>query len=60
MRYSIITCINGNFAVKAEYTALDKAKVGFHQQFNGYVKKGSVLSSSRLTQAGNTQIWSLL
>jgi hypothetical protein len=32
MKYAIITCINSNFAVKAEYTALDKAKVGFHQQ----------------------------
>lgn len=33
---------------------------GVARQFNGYVKKGSVLSSSRLTQAGNTQIWPLL
>lgn len=32
MKYAIITCINSNFAVKAEYDALDKAKVGFHQQ----------------------------
>lgn len=32
MKYAIITCINSNFAVKAEYSALDKAKVGFHQQ----------------------------
>lgn len=32
MKYAIITCINSNFAVKAEYPALDKAKVGFHQQ----------------------------
>ena len=32
MKYAIITCINSNFAVKTEYTALDKAKVGFHQQ----------------------------
>ena len=30
--YAIITCINSNFAVSAEYSALDKAKVGFHQQ----------------------------
>lgn len=32
MKYAIITCINSNFAVKAEYPTLDKAKVGFHQQ----------------------------
>ena len=32
MKYAIITCINSNFAVKAENSALDKAKVGFHQQ----------------------------
>lgn len=32
MKYAIITCINSNFAVKAEYDALDKAKVGFHTQ----------------------------
>lgn len=32
MKYAIITCINSNFAVKAEYSALDSAKVGFHQQ----------------------------
>lgn len=32
MKYAIITCINSNYAVKAEYPALDKAKVGFHQQ----------------------------
>lgn len=32
MHYSIISCINSNFAVKAEYDALDKAKVGFHTQ----------------------------
>jgi hypothetical protein len=32
MKYAIITCINSNYAVKAEYSALDKAKVGFHQQ----------------------------
>lgn len=32
MKYAIITCINSNYAVKAEYDALDKAKVGFHQQ----------------------------
>lgn len=32
MNYAIITCINSNYAVKAEYSALDKAKVGFHQQ----------------------------
>lgn len=32
MKYAIITCINSNFAVKAEYSALDKAKVGFHQE----------------------------
>jgi hypothetical protein len=32
MKYAIITCINGNFAVKAEYDSLDKAKVGYHQQ----------------------------
>lgn len=32
MKYAIITCINSNFAVQAEYSALDKAKVGFHQQ----------------------------
>jgi len=32
MKYAIITCINSNFAVSAEYSALDSAKVGFHQQ----------------------------
>lgn len=32
MKYAIISCINSNYAVKAEYSALDKAKVGFHQQ----------------------------
>lgn len=32
MKYAIITCINSNYAVSAEYSALDKAKVGFHQQ----------------------------
>lgn len=32
MKYAIITCINSNYAVSAEYSALDKANVGFHQQ----------------------------
>lgn len=32
MKYAIITCINSNFAVSAEYSALDSARVGFHQQ----------------------------
>lgn len=32
MKYAIITCINSNFAVSAEYGALDDARVGFHQQ----------------------------
>lgn len=32
MKYAIIACINSNFAVKAEYPALDKAKVEFQQQ----------------------------
>ena len=32
MKYAIITCINSNFAVKAEYSAWDSARVGFHQQ----------------------------
>lgn len=32
MKYAIITCINSNFAVKAEYSTLDSARVGFHQQ----------------------------
>lgn len=33
---------------------------GVARQFNGYVKKGSVLSSSRLTQAGNTHVYPLI
>lgn len=32
MKYAIIACINSSFAVKAEYSALDTARVGFHQQ----------------------------
>lgn len=32
MKYAIITCINSNYAVKAEYSALDSARVGFHTQ----------------------------
>ena len=32
MKYAIISCINSSFAVKAEYSALNSAKVGFHQQ----------------------------
>lgn len=32
MKYAIIACINSSFAVKAEYSSLESAKVGFHQQ----------------------------
>ena len=32
MKCAIVTCINGSFAVSAEYSSLQSAKVGFHQQ----------------------------
>ena len=35
MKYAIIACINSSFAVKAEYSALDKAKVGFYEDTTG-------------------------
>ena len=30
MKYAIIKCINGNFAIHSETTDLNSAKVGFH------------------------------
>lgn len=45
MKYAIIACINSSFAVKAEYTTLDKAKVGFHQQCATLWNAGDVLDA---------------
>lgn len=30
MKYAIIKCTDGNFAVHGEYTTIEAAKVGFH------------------------------
>lgn len=45
MKYAIITCINSNFAVKAEYEALDSARVGFHQQCASLWNESDVLDA---------------
>lgn len=31
MKYSIIKCVNGNFAVHGEYPDINAAKIAFHQ-----------------------------
>lgn len=31
MKYAIIRCVNGNYAVHGEYPTIEAAKVAFHQ-----------------------------
>ena len=46
MKYSIVQCVNGNFSVKAEYSDLDKARVGYHATCSSLWNASDVITGS--------------
>ena len=45
MKYALIKCVNGNFAVAAEYESLDSARVGFHNNCSALWAADDVLDA---------------